>query len=154
MVSNPSLSSFMTPSIPSSHAAYSQPSSWLSLRTRSPSSTTAPGSRPRIPLTAADMPLPPEVQNGLIVLPEKSQASKNANMIFGIRPHQMGKPTYTVSYAAMSAAQPSAIAGRAEASCCPRFARLLLIFKGRNHAVNKFLPDTFFDNLHTFTIVM
>ena len=50
--------------------------------------------------------------------------------------------------------QPSAIAGRAEASCCSRFARLLLIFKGRNHAVNKFLPDTFFDNLHTFTIVM
>ena len=42
--------------------------------------------------TVRPMPLPPEVANGTIVLPEKSQLSRNVAMMRGATYHHMGKP--------------------------------------------------------------
>ena len=43
-------------------------------------------------------PLPPEVANSTIFLPEKSYCSRNVLMIVGATYHQIGNPTNTVSY--------------------------------------------------------
>ena len=65
----------------------------ISVLVRSPSVTSASLSSAVISSTAAEIPLPPLVQKGAMVFPAKSVSSKNVFKIFGIVPHQMGKPT-------------------------------------------------------------
>ena len=57
---------------------------------RRPSVMVASGSSDSSVLTDWEMPLPPEVQNGAMVLPERSYASQKVRMIIGASPHQIG----------------------------------------------------------------
>ena len=64
---------------------------------RSPVSVSAPVSS-AIRLQVEPIGLPPEVQNGMIFAPVKSFSVKKVSTALGSLPHQIGKPTNTVSY--------------------------------------------------------
>jgi len=55
--------------------------------------------------TVRPIPLPPEVANATMVFPENEVLSRNVSTIRGAIPHQIGKPTNTVSYGATSMAE-------------------------------------------------
>lgn len=79
------------------------------------------------------MPLPPDVANKTISLPEKSHASRNEFTMCGATYHQMGNPTKTVSYDSTSAGN-SAIAGRDRGSFISIELRLLSFVQSRSAA--------------------
>ena len=61
--------------------------------------------------TVFPKPLPPEVANSTIVLPEKSWLSRKVLIIVGATYHQIGKPRKITSYCSVSQGVPD-IAGR------------------------------------------
>ena len=84
--------------------------------------------------SAGGMALPPEVAKGTIALPEKSPLSSTVSKARGSIPHQMGKPTKTVSYCSTFSTA-AARAGRQAVSRISKELRLCLLVQSRSAAV-------------------
>lgn len=84
--------------------------------------------------SAGGMALPPEVAKGTIALPEKSPLSRKVSTARGSIPHQMGKPTKTVSYCSTFSTA-AARAGRQAVSRISKELRLCLLVQSRSAAV-------------------